>query len=149
MGYITKFKITIHAASADRQLEIAKVIIRLARIGTVAENEAMEEFLRSGLLTFDAKWYHWDQDLRGDWYDFSTKGIRKGLHLAEGESLEIKGIGEEYDDMWKAFVSKRKFSQERCLRVDFIDKESQCIEDEGGDHCRGCASCATRVPIYE
>lgn len=150
MGYYTYFEITISAATPERKREIAKRVIALARLGTTSRNEVLTEFEKEGSLSFVAQWGDWKHDVQGSWYDRTTRSVREGLHLEEGESLNIEGSGEEDRDMWRAVVTRRKFSIERCLRAEFINKQSPCENDETEpDPCTGCSACAERVPVYE
>jgi len=148
MGYYTDFTISIKATTPARKAEIFKTLIKLAGVEHTSDGAAVtRRFEQYSICHFDATWYHWDRDVQGDWFD--GKRIVKGLQLNEGENLNIEGFGEHDDDIWKSFVSKRKFSIEHCLRVEFAAK-GPCEDDETEPvKCTGCQGCATRVPIYE
>lgn len=148
MGYNTTFTITITASPVERERELAQQICRLACISRSDEHKALEDYDYTGVLTFDAKWYEWKTDLQGAWWDPEFKDIRQGLQLRENESVTVDGAGDNGDDMWRAFASKRKFSVESCHRVVWTKREGKCYNIDSDDECPGCLSCADREAVY-
>ena len=159
MGYYTTFQITVSAAAEARRLEIVKKMLQLAHMaGTSDAKEILDNYQLSPKnqvyysFSFDAKWYEWAKDVRGSWFD-SNLAVYEGLVLQEGESVTILGYGDENDDIWKAFVSKRKFSQEHCAKVNWIHKEPVCEcdgeDEDNNEKCTGCQGCAEREPVFD
>ena len=154
MGYITDFVVTIEAATNERRLEIVKRILQLAMIGTIDESKALagyDQLSKTGFHTvsFDAKWYDWQRDVRGGWYSYETKSIHDGLELNEGESLSIEGFGEDDEDVWKAFVTRRKFTHEHCASIKWLNKRDTCDNCDEDETCPGCGGCADREAIFD
>lgn len=149
MGYNTSFTITIVAPTLERKRELAEAIVNLARIGS-DKDEALFNFDTFEVLQFDAKWYEWKHDVQGSWWDAEIRDVREGLKLNEGESLSLEGYGDDDDDVWRAFVSRRKFSIEHCDHVEWTNKRELCdnCDSDDEDKCPGCQGCADRVPVY-
>lgn len=148
MGYITMFYVTI-VASSERKLKLAQHILKLAcRAGSDAD-EALRDFETFDLLKFDARWYEWKRDAQGNWWDYETKSVREGIKLEDGESISIEGFGDDDIDVWKSFVTKRKFSVEYCHHVEWQNKSQDCGNMDEESECAGCQACATRIPVYE
>lgn len=150
MGYITNFVIDVEAATNERRLEIVKRILELAMVGTMSGRNALDQSVEIGFhtISFDAKWYDWKQDVCGFWYSYETKSVQNGLHLNEGESLNIQGYGDD-EDVWKAFVTKRKFRHEYCAFIKWVNKQAACGDCDEGEICTGCHGCADREAIFD
>lgn len=149
MGYITSFYVTI-VASPERKLQLAKHILDLGCIrGSLDVKDALEGLETFDLLKFEARWYEWKRDAQGNWWDVETKSIRIGINLEDGESLSIEGFGDDDIDIWKAFVSKRKFSVEYCHHVEWHNKSQDCGNVDEGSECTGCQACSTRIAVWE
>lgn len=155
MGYQTTFQIEIVAATEARRLEIVRNILQLAKVTIDTEKEAIKEY-QSGAtkgfysLIFTTAWYGWELDLSGNWYNYEVKGLVRRLILNEKESLSVLGYGEMNGDIWKAFVSKRRFSRQHCFSYRWINKKSQCDNNAINELlCTGCQNCADRDPVFD
>lgn len=154
MGYNTTFYITITAATAARRLSIVQKILALSHISAVDVKDCLAEYQLKAEkevyeVSFNAKWYQWHQDIQTSSYDACIRVTDYELILHEYESLKISGFGEQDDDVWRAFVTKRKFLREYCAFFNWINNEAECINSEQDEICSGCQSCAERDPIFD
>lgn len=151
MGYITYFIIGIEASRSDRRLAIINRILELATVSAADKTKVLAEYEKSSAvgvyaIRFYAEWYYWKRDVCGYWFCHQTNSIQDGIRPNEGESLSIHGYGSNASDIWKAFVTNRKFSQEHCASFIWTNKKNKC---PSGKQCSGCMACADRKPIFD
>lgn len=170
MGYSTVYCIKIYADTPARKTAILQEIA-VASSRPLAKEEAYTLFEKdlvkakeSGTqafieVIFERKWWDPIRDFRGGWYnkdfDLPSKSgmgrVEDGINLQKGERLEFACKGDNDDDFWMATVTPNGFVYRHCTGIDYTNKKDKCENDneETGELCTGCGSCAGIIPTYE